>query len=71
MGKEAQVLKEKNLMKSISHSSHVPEVLSTSVDQSHANILLDTYLACPLISVFFTPLSEPSAQFCAAMVVIA
>ncbi|XP_062090856.1 protein phosphatase 2C and cyclic nucleotide-binding/kinase domain-containing protein [Humulus lupulus] len=71
LGKEAQVLKEKNLMKSISHSLHVPEVLSTSVDQSHANMLLDTYLACPLASVLFTPLSELSAQFCAAMVVIA
>lgn len=69
LGKEAQVLKEKNLMKSISSSAHVPRVLSTCVDQSYAGILLDTCLACPLASILLTPLDELSAQFCAACVV--
>ena len=69
LGKEAQVLKEKNLLKSISHSAHVPQVLSTSVDQSHAGILLSTYLACPLASILLTPLDEPSVRFCVACVV--
>ncbi|KAL5572619.1 hypothetical protein UlMin_022216 [Ulmus minor] len=69
LGMEAQVLKEKNLMKSISPSAHVPQVLSTSVDQSHAGILLNTCLACPLASILHTPLDEQSARFCAASVV--
>lgn len=69
LGKEAQVLKEKNLMKSISHSAHVPQVLSTCVDRSHAGILLGTCLACPLASILHTPLDELSTRFCAACVV--
>lgn len=69
LGKEAQVLKEKNLLKSISHSAHVPQVLSTCVDQSHAGILLNTYIVCPLASILLTPLDEPLARFCAACVV--
>ncbi|POO00864.1 cGMP-dependent kinase [Trema orientale] len=69
--KEAQVLKEKNLMKSVSNSPLVPQVLTTCVDQSHASILLNTYLACPLASILHTPLGELSARFCAALVVTA
>ncbi|XP_059431761.1 protein phosphatase 2C and cyclic nucleotide-binding/kinase domain-containing protein [Corylus avellana] len=71
IGKEAQVLKEKNLMKSLSPSACVPQVLCTCADQMHAGILLNTCLACPLVSILHTPLNEPSARFCAAFVVTA
>ncbi|KAF5748558.1 Phosphatase 2c putative isoform 1 [Tripterygium wilfordii] len=71
LGKEAQVLKEKNLMKSVSSYACVPEILGTCADQIHAAILLKTRLACPLASILRTPLDEPSARFCTAFVVIA
>ncbi|KAJ4839876.1 hypothetical protein Tsubulata_003181 [Turnera subulata] len=71
LGKEDQVLKEKNLMKDLSASAFVPQVLCTCADRTHASILLDTRLACPLASILHTALDEPSAQFCAASVVIA
>jgi hypothetical protein len=70
LGKEAQVLKEKNLMKSLSPSACVPQVLCTSADQMHAGMLLNTCLACPLASILHTPLNEPSARFCAASIVV-
>lgn len=70
-GKEAQVLKEKDLIKSISPSACVPQVLSTCVDQTHAAILLNTCIACPLASILRTPLDETSAQFCTASLIIA
>ncbi|XP_062148034.1 protein phosphatase 2C and cyclic nucleotide-binding/kinase domain-containing protein [Alnus glutinosa] len=69
--KEAQVLKEKNLMKSLSPSACVPQVLCTCADQMHAGMLLNTCLACPLASILHTPLNEPSARFCAASIVVA
>ncbi|KAH8482129.1 hypothetical protein H0E87_029550 [Populus deltoides] len=71
LGKEEQVLKEKNLMKSLGTSAFVPEVLCTCADRRHAAILLNTCLACPLASILHTALDEPSARFCAATVVIA
>ncbi|KAM5547617.1 protein phosphatase 2C and cyclic nucleotide-binding/kinase domain-containing protein [Rosa sericea] len=71
LGKEAQVLKEKDLIKSISPSACVPQVLSTCVDQTHAAILLNTCIACPLASILRTPLDEPSAQFCTASLITA
>jgi hypothetical protein len=71
LGKEEQVLKEKNLMKSLGASAFVPEVLCTCADRRHAAILLNTCLACPLASILHTALDEPSARFCAATVVIA
>lgn len=71
LGKEAQVLKEKNLIKSISLAACVPEVLCTCADRTYAGILLNTCLACPLASILHTALDEPSAQFCSASVVIA
>jgi serine/threonine protein kinase len=69
LGKEAQVLKEKKLMKSLSPSASVPQVLCTCADQVYAGILLNTCLACPLASILRTPLSEPSARFLAASVI--
>ncbi|KAF5196151.1 phosphatase 2C and cyclic nucleotide-binding/kinase domain-containing protein [Thalictrum thalictroides] len=71
LGKEAQVLKEKDLIKTLSASAFVPEVLCTCADQTHVGILLNTCLACPLASILYTPLDETSARFCAASVVIA
>lgn len=71
LGKEAQVLKEKDLMKSISPTAHVPQILCTFTDETHAGILLNTCLACPLASILHSPLSEPSAQFCVASIVTA
>lgn len=71
MGKEAQVLKEKNLIKSLNPSACVPQVLCTCADRTHAGILLNACLACPLASILHTALDESSARFCAASVVIA
>ncbi|KHG17839.1 hypothetical protein F383_00505 [Gossypium arboreum] len=71
LGKEAQVLKEKDLMKSMSSAACVPVVLCTCADQMHAAILLKTCLACPLASILHTPLDEQSARFCAASIVTA
>ncbi|KAI3885746.1 hypothetical protein MKX03_024019 [Papaver bracteatum] len=73
LGKEAQVLKERDLMKSLSLSSSnfVPQVLCTCADKKHVGILLNTCLACPLASILHSPLDEPSARFCAASVVLA
>ncbi|WCJ42524.1 Protein phosphatase 2C and cyclic nucleotide-binding/kinase domain-containing protein [Euphorbia peplus] len=71
LGKEAQVLKEKNLMKSMNPSACVPQVLCTCADTTHAGILLNARLACPLASILHTALDEPSARFYAASVVIA
>lgn len=58
-------------MRSLSPSACIPQVLSTCADQNHAGILLNTCLACPLVSILHTPLNEPSAQFCAASVITA
>ncbi|CAK7337456.1 unnamed protein product [Dovyalis caffra] len=71
LGKEEQVLKEKYIMKSAGTLAFVPEILCTSADRSHAAILLNAFLACPLASILHTALDEPSARFCAASVVIA
>ncbi|XP_042041802.1 protein phosphatase 2C and cyclic nucleotide-binding/kinase domain-containing protein-like isoform X2 [Salvia splendens] len=71
LGKEATVLKEKNLMKSIRQSVFVPQVVCTSADESYAGILLDTRIACCMKSIIHSPLDETSAQFCAASVVLA
>ncbi|CAL5360529.1 unnamed protein product [Camellia sinensis] len=71
LGNEALVLREKNLMKSVSPSGSVPQVLCTCADQTHAGILLNTCIACPIASILHTPLDEASAQFCAAIVVTA
>ncbi|KAL9242331.1 hypothetical protein vseg_016343 [Gypsophila vaccaria] len=71
LGKEAQVLNEKNLMRSLGPSACVPQILCTCADETHAGILLNTSLACPLASILRKPLDEPSARFCAASVVIA
>ncbi|PSS01907.1 Inactive cyclic nucleotide-dependent protein kinase [Actinidia chinensis var. chinensis] len=71
LGKEAVVLKEKNLMKSVSPSAGVPQVLCTCADQTHAGILLNTRIACPLASILHIPLDEASARFCAASIVTA
>lgn len=71
LGKEIQVLKEKNLMTNISPLAFVPQILGTCADRLHAGILLNTCLACPLASILNSPLDEPSAKFCAASVVAA
>lgn len=71
LGKEAQVLKEKDLMKSLSPSAGVPQVICTCADQSYVGILLNCCLACSLASIIHTPLDEPSARFCAASIVVA
>lgn len=71
LGKEAQVLKEKNLMRSLRDSACVPRILCTCADEIHAGILLDTCLACPFASILNQPLDESSARFCAASVVTA
>lgn len=71
LGKEEQVLKEKNLMKSLKASGWSPQVLSTCMDSTHAGILLNTSLACSLASILHKPLDDSSARFCAASIIIA
>ncbi|GFP92081.1 protein phosphatase 2c and cyclic nucleotide-binding/kinase domain-containing protein [Phtheirospermum japonicum] len=71
LGKEALVLKEKHLMKSISQSAFVPRVICSTADHSYAGLLLDTRIACSMASIIHSPLDEASARFCAASVVIA
>ncbi|KAL3535710.1 hypothetical protein ACH5RR_004171 [Cinchona calisaya] len=71
LGKQAQVLKEKNLIKYTSPSAGVPRVICTCADQTHTGILLDARLACSLASIIQSPLDEPYARFCAASLVIA
>lgn len=72
LGKEAQVLKERNLMKNvIKASAFVPEILCTCVDQTFAAILLNTILACPISSLLHSPLDESSARFITASLVSA
>ena len=69
--KEVQVFEEKELMKSLSQSACVPEVLCTCSDESYLGILLNCCLCCSLASILHTPLNESSAKFFAASVVIA
>uniref|UniRef100_A0ACD5ZJA9 Uncharacterized protein n=1 Tax=Avena sativa TaxID=4498 RepID=A0ACD5ZJA9_AVESA len=69
--KEGQVFQEKDIMKSLSQSVCVPEVLCTCADQSYLGILLNCCLCCSLASILNTPLSESSARFYAASVVVA
>ncbi|EES04932.1 protein phosphatase 2C and cyclic nucleotide-binding/kinase domain-containing protein [Sorghum bicolor] len=69
--KEVQVFEEKDLMKSLSKSTCVPEVLSTCADQSYLGIVLNCCLCCSLASILHTPLNESSAKFFAASVVVA
>ncbi|KAL1195600.1 Protein phosphatase 2C and cyclic nucleotide-binding/kinase domain-containing protein [Cardamine amara subsp. amara] len=72
LGKEAQVLKERNLMKNLlKPSAFVPQILCTCVDQTFAAILLNTTLACPLSSLLHSPLDESSARFIIASLVSA
>lgn len=71
LGKEEQVLKEKNLMKELKRTPCVPQVLRNCADNVHAGILLNVALSCPLVSILHKPLDDLSAKFCAASVVIA
>ncbi|KAL6556115.1 hypothetical protein OROGR_005403 [Orobanche gracilis] len=71
LGKESQVLKEKDLIMCMSSSVCVPQVLCTFADRIYAGILLNTRLACPLSSILSSHFSESAAQFCAASVVTA
>eukprot|EP00268_Persea_americana_P034579 TRINITY_DN341_c1_g1_i1.p1 TRINITY_DN341_c1_g1~~TRINITY_DN341_c1_g1_i1.p1 ORF type:complete len:1079 (+),score=213.06 TRINITY_DN341_c1_g1_i1:773-4009(+) len=70
-GKEAQVLKEKDFMKSLGQSTCMPQILCTCADETYVGILLNTCLSCSLASILHMPLDESSAQFCAASVVVA
>ncbi|KAM7259538.1 hypothetical protein ACFE04_015279 [Oxalis oulophora] len=69
LGKETQVLREKNLIKSLKPSACLPRVICSCADQTHAGILLNTCLACPMASILNTPFDETSARFCAASIV--
>nr|KYP66932.1 Protein phosphatase 2C and cyclic nucleotide-binding/kinase domain-containing protein [Cajanus cajan] len=71
LGKESQVLKEKDLIKGMGSSACIPQVLCTCADRMYAGILLNTRLACPLSSILSSPFSESAAQYCAACVVAA
>lgn len=71
LGKEAQVLKERDLVKSLNPSACFPQILCTCADQSYVGMLLDCCLTCPLASILHTPLDEPSAKFFAASVIVA
>ncbi|KAJ4770180.1 Protein kinase family protein [Rhynchospora pubera] len=71
MGKEAQVLKEKNLIKDLNGTSCIPQILSTCTDQYYLGILLNCHLVCSFGSILYKPLDESSARFYAASVVVA
>ncbi|NP_001312929.1 protein phosphatase 2C and cyclic nucleotide-binding/kinase domain-containing protein-like [Nicotiana tabacum] len=71
LGKEEQVLKEKNLLKQMNRVASVPKVLCTCADETHAGIILDSCLACSMVAILHSPFDEESARFCAASVVIA
>ncbi|KAM7277131.1 hypothetical protein ACFE04_018997 [Oxalis oulophora] len=71
LGKEDQVVREKNLMKTINPSACVPQIICTCADRTYAGILLNTCLACPMASILQTPFEETSARFCAASIVAA
>ncbi|KAI4380400.1 hypothetical protein MLD38_006596 [Melastoma candidum] len=71
LGKEEQVLKEKNLMKNMDPSAFVPGIICTSADKTHACILLNTCLACSLASILPKPLDDASTKFIAACAVLA
>lgn len=71
LGRESQVLKERNLMNSLNHVSCVPKILSTCADEHFVGLLLNTCLTCTLSSIVHVPLDEPSVRFCAASVVVA
>uniref|UniRef100_A0A0D9YQG7 protein-serine/threonine phosphatase n=1 Tax=Oryza glumipatula TaxID=40148 RepID=A0A0D9YQG7_9ORYZ len=69
--KEKHVFDEKDLMKSLSQSTCVPEVLCTCADQSYLGILLNCCLCCSLASILHAPLNESSARFYAASIIVA
>ncbi|KAJ1278995.1 hypothetical protein BS78_04G121100 [Paspalum vaginatum] len=69
--KEVKVFEEKDIMKSLSQSTCVPEILCTCADQAYLGILLNCSLCCSLASILHTPLDESSAKFFAASVVAA
>lgn len=69
--KELKVFEEKDLMKSLSTSACVPEILCTCANQSYLGILLNCCLCCSLASILHTPLNESSAKFFAASVTVA
>ncbi|CAN4101418.1 unnamed protein product [Withania somnifera] len=70
LGNEAQVLKEKSLLKQMNTVASVPKVLCACADETHAGIVLDTCLACSMGAILHNPLDEESARFCAASLVI-
>ncbi|XP_078431849.1 protein phosphatase 2C and cyclic nucleotide-binding/kinase domain-containing protein [Wolffia australiana] len=71
LGREKQVIKERDFLKSLSHLTYVPKVLCTLADNSYLGILLKSCLSCSLLSILHKPLDENSARFCAASVVVA
>lgn len=71
LGKEVQVMEEKTIMRCLSPSACLPQVLCTCADQSYVGILLNCCLTCPLASILNTPLVESSARFFAASVIVA
>lgn len=71
LGREAQVLQEKALIRHLHPSLFVPQVISTCADTEHAAIVLNTCLVGPLSLVLCAPLDECSARFIAASAVLA
>lgn len=71
LGKEEQVMKEREIMKNLIPSACLPQVLCTCADRSYVGILLNCRLTCPLASILHTPLHESSARFLAAAVIVA
>ncbi|KAH7387901.1 hypothetical protein KP509_16G047700 [Ceratopteris richardii] len=71
LGREAQALQEKMLMRQLRPSLFVPQVISTCADTEYAAILLNTCVVGPLSLVLRAPLDENSARFLAASAVVA
>lgn len=70
-GKETQVMKEKDITKSLPSSALIPQLLCTCADQSYVGMLLNCCLTCPLTSILYTSFEESSAKFIAASIVLA
>lgn len=71
LGREAQALQEKALMRQLRPSLFVPQVISTCADTEYAAMLLNSCIVGPLSLVLRAPLDERCAQFLAASAVLA
>jgi serine/threonine protein kinase len=71
LGRENQVLLERDLFENLRPSPYVPHLLATPISSDSVALVLNCVLAGPLDSVLHSPLDEDSTRFVAASVVLA